>query len=389
MSPRIPAPPSAPPGTEHAVGTPAERDAAARVSGPARATVAARPGEPGLFLALAPMDGVTDHVYRELLTAERDGHSGISLCVSEFVRVTAAAVQPHVLLRDCPELRHGGRTRAGVPVFVQLLGGEPAAMAGSAQRAAELGAPGIDLNFGCPAKTVNRHDGGAALLKAPCRVEAVTAAVRAAVDRVDPAIPVTAKIRLGWDDAADVAAIAQAAARGGASWLTIHARTRVQQYHPPVDHDAVGRARAAVAIPVVANGDLFTPADLTACAARSGCDAFMIGRGAMARPRLFAAARGWEPDTWDLAEFRARLLDYAARLLAAGASERAAVGRVKQWLRLAVPQRPALQPTFDASKPLATLEALRACLERAPPALAHVRGNPAVGVTMNCAMPTT
>src|SRR5262245_50308275 len=128
-----------------------------------RSVVAGRPDAPGLYLALAPMDGVTDGSYREVLTAMFGGASGISVCVSEFVRVTHQAITPAVLLRHCPELTRGGHTRAGVPVFVQLLGGEPRWMAEAATVAAKLGAVGIDLNFGCPAKTVNNSDGGATL----------------------------------------------------------------------------------------------------------------------------------------------------------------------------------------------------------------------------------
>lgn len=231
-----------------------------------RERVATRPTEPGLFLVLAPMDGVTDHVYRDLLTSLAGGNSGISLCVSEFVRVTRASVQPHVLRRACPELDAGGRTPAGVEVFVQLLGGEPGPMAESAALAARLGARGIDINFGCPAKTVNNHDGGASILRAPCRIEAIVSAVRGAV----PAeIPVTAKVRLGWESAEHLPEIAKNAEAGGAAWLTVHARTRLQLYRPPVDWAALARAREAVRIPVVANGDINTVGDLQRCAAQS------------------------------------------------------------------------------------------------------------------------
>ena len=101
----------------------------------ARETVARGPADPGLFLALAPMDGVTDAVYRALLTDRDGGRSGISLCVSEFVRVTRQAVPAHVIRRHCPEVDTDGRTRAGVPVFVQLLGGDPEPMAATASSA--------------------------------------------------------------------------------------------------------------------------------------------------------------------------------------------------------------------------------------------------------------
>ena len=120
-------------------------------------------------LMLAPMEGVIDHVMRELLTSL----GGIDRCVTEFVRVTDRLLPPRVFRRLCPELDTGGTTASGVPVYLQLLGGQAAVLADNAARAAELGAPGIDLNFGCPAKTVNRSDGGAILLREPQRVHAI------------------------------------------------------------------------------------------------------------------------------------------------------------------------------------------------------------------------
>ncbi len=315
--------------------------------------VAARPGQAGLFLALAPMDGVTDGVYRDLLTGLYPD-SGISLCVSEFVRVTRDPVPSRVIERTCPEVRSGGKTRAGVPVFVQLLGGVPEPMAETAITATELGAPGIDINFGCPAKTVNNHDGGAAILRNPDRVEAITRAIRDAVK-----VPVTVKIRAGWKSCQEVGDIARAAAAGGADWLTIHARTKSQGYRPPVHWDALGRAQSAVRIPVVANGDLHTTQAVRRCAAVSGCTAFMLGRGAMGRPDLFRQVRGWTADAMDLDQFTAILLDYADRLVETGAPERAAVGRIKQWLRLAALSQPETRSLFDETKRLAELPELR------------------------------
>lgn len=325
----------------------------------ARERIATRPDAPGLFLALAPMDGVTDGSYRECLTALFGGRSGISLCVSEFVRVTRQPVVERVFLRHCPELARGGKTRAGVPVFVQLLGGEPHWMARAAETAVALGAPGIDLNFGCPAKTVNSSDGGATLLKDPCRVEAVTRAVRAAV----PAeIPVTVKIRVGWEDPSPVVDIARAAEAGGASWLTIHGRTRRQLYKPPVDYEAIGRAQAAVSMAVVANGDLFGVPSLFEAAQRSGCTAFMIGRGAMGRPELFARARGTQHAALDPRPFEALLDVYADTLLASGANERNTLGRLKQWLRMAAMLRADMKLAFEQCKRLQTLDEARAKL---------------------------
>lgn len=310
-------------------------------------TLVPHPGGREPFLALAPMDGVTDWVYREVLTGLADGHSGISLCVSEFVRITRDPAPDRVLLRACPELHRGGRTAFGVPVFVQLLGGRPAPMAETARRAASLGAPGIDLNFGCPAKTVNNHDGGASLLREPSRVEEITRAVREAV----PApTPVTVKVRVGWNDAHDMETIARAAERGGATWLTVHGRTRTQGYRPPVDWAAIGRAREATSMPVVANGDLNTPQDVDACRRVSGCDAFMVGRGSMGRPWLFRRIRGWTDGDMPLLDLHDLLVHYVERLRAAGARDSAALGRLKQWLRLGAPAHPRIADTFDAVK---------------------------------------
>lgn len=230
-------------------------------------------------LVLAPMEGVTDAPMRALMSAT----GAFSFLVTEFVRVSSEVIRPRLFLRDVPELRDGARSPSGQPVLVQLLGGDPDRMAASAAAAIEAGAPGIDLNFGCPAKTVNRHDGGASLLRHPDRIRAIVAAVRAAVP---PAYPVSAKLRLGWDDPRAIDLNAQRAVEGGASWLTIHARTRTQGYRPPVDWDAIGRVRAAVPVPVIANGDIWTLEDFRACRDRTGCRHFMLGRGALANPHL-------------------------------------------------------------------------------------------------------
>ncbi len=321
--------------------------------------VAARPGEPGLFLALAPMDGVTCTVYRELVTELGSRQAGISLCVSEFVRVTDNVVPDHVLLRHCPELQTRGETRAGVPVWVQLLGGEPQMMAQTAMRAVALGARGIDINFGCPAKKVNRHDGGAAILRTPQRIRAITHAVRHTLPRD---IPVSAKVRLGWSCSSEVVQIVKAAEEGGASWVTVHARTRVQGYRPPVEWGAIARARAAVGVPVVANGDIASRADVQACAHTTGCTAFMLGRGVMGRPHVFDEVHGMRNEALDMAAMRALLIEYVQRLVTAGYSCHAALGRLKQWLRLAAPAHPRWDAWFQAAKTANTLPAALARL---------------------------
>jgi tRNA-dihydrouridine synthase C len=138
------------------------------------------------------MEGVVDAVMREQLTAI----GGYERCVTEFVRVSQTVLPKRVFFRYAPELRQGGLTPSGTPVYLQLLGSDPELMAANAARAAALGAPGIDLNFGCPAKTVNRSQGGAVLLRSPQLIRSICEQVR---DSVPEHTPVTAKIRLGYD----------------------------------------------------------------------------------------------------------------------------------------------------------------------------------------------
>ena len=128
-------------------------------------------------LLLAPMEGLLDHTLRDILT--RVG--GIDRCVSEFIRVTGTLLPDRAFLRIVPELRHGGRTPAGVPVRAQLMGSDPVCLAENAAKLAALGPAGIDLNFGCPAKVVNRHGGGAALLVDPYDEEAIASGIVRAV----------------------------------------------------------------------------------------------------------------------------------------------------------------------------------------------------------------
>ena len=186
-------------------------------------------------IVLAPMDGLTDSYAREILTSI----GGYDLCVTEFLRVTDTLFPQRVFYRRFPELspehsttRAGkiSHTISGVPVFLQLLGSDPQAMAENAAKAVELGSVGIDLNFGCPAKTVNKREGGASLLKYPDRIYTLVDAVRKAVPEN---IPVTAKMRLGYDDQSLAMDNALAIETADASWVIIHARTKTDAYRPP------------------------------------------------------------------------------------------------------------------------------------------------------------
>ena len=277
---------------------------------------------------LAPMEGVIDHTMRELLTSL--GH--VDRCVTEFLRVSDRLLPPRVFYRLCPELTQGGTTPTGVPVYLQLLGGQPSPVAENAARAAELGAPGIDLNFGCPAKNVNRSDGGAVILREPDRVAAIVDAVRRAVP-VD--VPVTVKTRLGYEDRDRFPDIAQGIAAAGANELTVHARTRRDGYRPPAYWEAIAAAREGLSIPVIANGEIWHPDDARRCRVASGCVDLMLGRGALCRPdlpRLIAASdRGEQIDSLCWPDIGSLLLIFF-RLQRQHYDAHHAGNPLKQWL---------------------------------------------------------
>jgi len=276
-------------------------------------------------LILAPMDGLADHSLRDVLT--RLG--GIDLCVAEFVRVTNHLLTKRVFVNTVPELERGGCTRAGVPVRVQLLGSDPVCLAENAAFAASIGAPGIDINFGCPAPIVNRHGGGAILLQFPEQLHAIVAAARRAVP---PHIPVTAKMRLGLEDTSLTLDCARAIEAGGAEEITVHARTRADRYRPPARWEWLAHIREAVTVPVVANGEVWTPQDYEKILRISGCTDVMIGRGAIIRPDLMLRIKtGHEAMLWP--ELLVWIIDYYDQLVAR-MDPRHAPGMLKKWLGL-------------------------------------------------------
>lgn len=298
-------------------------------------------------VVLAPMDGVTDAPMREYL-----GTCGsFSFCVSEFVRVSQEVLPPKAFRHAVPELLSGGTTRSGLPVQVQLLGGDAGRMAGSAESALRAGATSIDINFGCPAPVVNRHDGGASLLRSPCRIREVVQAVRSAVPED---VPVSAKLRLGWDSIDDVHCNVEAAVEGGATWITLHARTRTQGYRPPVFWSHVGAVREKSPVPVVVNGDIWSESDFVRCREASGCEHYMIGRGALGNPALATAiaralgnlVEGWEWRSWGIL-FRGYLAVMGVEG-DIGPIGRHGLFRLKQWIRIA--NTCGNFPYFDALK---------------------------------------
>ncbi|MDF1782391.1 MAG: tRNA-dihydrouridine synthase [Alcanivoracaceae bacterium] len=291
-------------------------------------------------LILAPMEGLADFYVRQALT----DIGGFDWCVTEFVRVSGTLLPPKTFYRWCPELRTGARTRAGTSVHVQLLGSDPQCMAENAARAAELGAPAIDLNFGCPAKTVNRHRGGAVLLDEPEVVHQVVAAVRNAVPKH---LPVSAKMRLGNCHGDFAVENARAIEAAGASWLTVHGRTKVQGYKPPAYWDQIALLRHAIAIPVIANGEIWTADDAHRCAQESQCDMLMLGRGAVSDP--FLAQRIQQGSTADWADVRASLLKFIEDCLPTSTDLQLA-GRLKQWMNYLRRDWPQAQTLYDVIK---------------------------------------
>ena len=298
------------------------------------------------MILLAPMEGLLDFVLRDILT--RVG--GIDRCVSEFIRITDQLLPERVFTRIVPELLNGGRTFAGVPVRAQLLGSDPICMADNAARLASLGPAGIDLNFGCPANVVNRHGGGAALLKEPETIYAIVAAVRRAV----PAhMPVSAKMRLGYLDDSRAVECALAISAGGADELVVHARTKAQAYRPPAYWERIADIRAAVGIPVVANGEIWTVADARRCRTLSGCDRLMIGRGAVANPGLGLAIKADMDQTFSNAVTWVQMLPLVLdfwQIVTTRLDNKAQAGRLKQWLNFLRRHFPEAEVAYAALK---------------------------------------
>ena len=274
-------------------------------------------------VVLAPMEGVVDHLMRDMLT--RVG--GFDLCVTEFIRVVDQLYPERVFQRFCPELANGGFTPSGIPVRIQLLGQEPHWLAENAARAVELGSHGVDLNFGCPAKTVNNSKGGAILLREPQTLFDIVSAVRKGVAK--PHI-VSAKMRLGFEDKSLAIENAIAIAEAGADLLVIHARTKVEGYKPPAYWQWIAKIKQQVDIPIIANGEIWSLQDALSCQQQSACSDLMLGRGALALPNLAQVVKGLQaPMPWQ--EVKALLVSYSGYEIY-GDKGKYYPNRIKQWL---------------------------------------------------------
>lgn len=306
-------------------------------------------------IVLAPMEGVLDHLMRELLSSINP----YDLLVTEFVRVVDQLLPEKVYYRLCPELKNGGLTKNGTPVRVQILGQEPGWMAENALRAVTLGSRGVDANFGCPAKMVNRSKGGAVLLQYPELIHDIVKAMRKAVPGEQP---VTAKIRLGYEDKSLFMENALAVYEAGATELAIHARSKVDGYKPPAYWEYITEVRERLPIPVIANGEIWSREDAERCMQVTGCDSIMIGRGALSLPNLAASIKGDAPFDWQ------RTLDLMIHYSELELDNQKATyypARIKQWFSYLSRQYPEADTLFREIRIHKTTDAILQALKDA------------------------
>ncbi|MGB0894816.1 MAG: tRNA-dihydrouridine synthase [Parashewanella sp.] len=305
---------------------------------------------------LAPMEGVVDDLMRDILSTINP----YDLVVTEFVRVVDNLLPEKVFLKICPELRQQGKTRSGTPVRVQLLGQQPEAMAENAVRAIDLGSNGVDINFGCPAKTVNKSKGGAILLQDPERVFQIVQAVRQAVPNEHA---VTAKIRLGYEDKSKYMENALAIYEAGANELAVHARSKVDGYKPPAYWEYITEINKRLDIPVIANGEIWNKADALRCLKQTGCEAVMVGRGAISLPNLAETIKT-DAQPYDWAQALRLMLSYTEQELGSRKSCYYP-SRIKQWFSYLNRQYPEAKTLFRELRIFKTTEEIVHCLESA------------------------
>lgn len=240
-------------------------------------------------IALAPMAGVTDHAFREICA-----DFGAELMYTEMLSAKAI----HFEDKKTAAL---GELFDGEPTGVQIFGSEPLIMAEAAEKIATASYKhcrtknlprSIDINMGCPAPKVANNGEGSGLMKTPDLAAAIVREVKRAVSAVAPDMPVTVKMRLGWDDAHIIGVdFAKRMEDAGADGVTVHGRTREGRFSAPINFDEIARIKSALTVPVIANGEIFTAADAVRMFERTGCDAVMCGRGAMGNPWLFREIR--------------------------------------------------------------------------------------------------
>ena len=235
------------------------------------------------------MAGVADRALRELCM-----EAGASFCYGEMVSAMG------IFCGDCKSAQLMELHDAEQPCGLQLFGKEPHTFPKAVEAALKNNPAFVDLNMGCPAHKVAGHGGGAALMKSP---ELTRKIVEETIKAAAGVVPVSVKMRAGWDDnSRNAVELAQICEQEGAAWLTVHGRTRAQMYAPPVDPDIIREVKRAVEIPVIGNGDVTDGPSARAMLDYTGCDAVMIGRGAMGRPWVFTQIAAYLKDGTTLPE---------------------------------------------------------------------------------------
>ena len=240
---------------------------------------------------LAPMEGTLDSALRHAICPV----GGYDMAFTEFIRVTNHLYGDDIFHRYCPELNNGGKTNDATPMAIQLLGSDPIAMAENAHKAVELGIGHIDVNFGCPAKTVNNSGGGAEMLKNTNAIHDVMCAIK---KHLPSGIGFSGKMRLGYNDSCALVDNARAIDDAGVDFITIHARTKSQAYRGYADWNSVGILKSFVSCDIVINGDITSFETMQTALKQSNADSVMVGRGALMRPNLGNMLKGQIPFTW-------------------------------------------------------------------------------------------
>lgn len=240
-------------------------------------------------VCLAPMAGVTDHAFRDICK-----DFGAELVYTEMLSAKAI----HFEDKKTAAL---GELFPDEPASVQIFGSEPEIMAEAAEKIATASYKhcrtdklplSIDINMGCPAPKVANNGEGSALLKNPILAESIVREVKKSVSSAAPSIPVTVKMRIGWDEASICGVeFAKRMEAAGADAVTVHGRTREGRFSAPINFDEIAKIKNALSVPVIGNGEIFCAADAVRMLERTGCDAVMIGRGAMGNPWIFSEIR--------------------------------------------------------------------------------------------------